>query len=435
LVNDGGACVDSDDGNSWKAVFPIGLIDIRQFGTKPDGVTAADAAFTAADAYSSRIGACTLVPSLYPGFTFRKPIKLSGGGSNCLIGDRGIKSLPASGRFGRFFDLNFTNDTDGVVVNANNGWYVGKLSIKGHAAKSTSPVHTAGLYIAAYEGKVEDLFIQDFVVCKYVQAPSNRFSSDQSAYPNIRNDYPFTCTEMDAKGGSGAAAAFQESGGECRAAAGGAAARYIADGTTTWYQMCAPATFKAAGPHRTGAPLACSRRTEYGVPLWRADGLKVRLGSGRMVSNGQYVSNASLKVCGVDYTIWDVSAPGGGGSRGKQLYCNRIGASLRTGSTTVSVASTSGIPSGLNILVAADHGIPVAAKVERILDGTHRVLSNAPYITSTINLDIVQLAVATSGPPDYAQDCQTPPGQDNNYDACGYKIEIRFMSPPAAGTL
>jgi hypothetical protein len=440
MANDGGACVNAEDGSSWKAVFPSGRIDIRQFGAKPDNSAPADAAVAAANAYSSAIGACTYVPSVYPGFTFRKPITLSGGGSDCLIGDRGIKNFPPQGGFGKFADLSFPNDSDGIIVSANNGWYVGALSIKGHAAQSASPLHTAGITIdGTYEGKVTDLFVQDFAICKRITAPSNRFvlhdifCDDQSGYPNVTNDYPFACTEMEAAGRSGAVAAFQEIGGECRAAAGAAGAVYIADGITTWYQVCAPVTF-AAGLQRTGAPLGCAGPTEYGMPLWRADGIKVRVGSGTRYANGQSVANAPLKVCGVDYTIWDVSAAGGGGSAGKPLYCNRISASVEAGNATVAVASTAGIPAGTNILATANHGLPVAAKVERIVDGTHLALSKAPYVTGTLTLDITQIAIATSGPPAYLQGCQTAAGQASKHPACGYKLEIRFNVPPARDT-
>jgi hypothetical protein len=432
MVDDGGSCINAGDGNSWKAVFPTGRIDIRQFGAIPDNSTPADAAVRAANVYSAGIGACTYVPSIYPGFTFQNPIALNNAGSNCLAGDRGIKIQPAIGPFGKFVDLNFPNDSDGIVVNAPNGWHVGGLSIKGNAAFSASPTHTRGIYIkSVVEGTITNIFVQDFVVCKSLASSAtfslrDIFCDDQSGYPNIANEYPFACTEME-NAGAGATAAFQESGGECRAQAGGADALYRSDGSTRWYQVCAPITFPASGVQATGSPLACSGPTEYGVPLWRADGIKVRVGPLATLPNGQDEYNAPMKVCGVDYTIWDVSAAGGGGSGGTQLYCNQMNATLTAGSPTVVVAATAGIPTGASILVTADHGLPVATKVQRVTDGTHLVLSKTPYINGTVMLNITQIAVATSGSPSYSQNCHTT-------NSCGYKIEIRFKSAPANGT-
>jgi hypothetical protein len=428
-AGDNGSQVPSSNGKCWLAVFPSGMIDIREFGAKPDNATPADAAVVATNVYSAGIGACTYVPSIYPGFTFQNPITLSNSGTNCLRGDRLKSLLPLGGWI--FSDLNFPNDTDGVIVYANNGWHVSGLSIHGHAATSSVPTHTKGLTLSnVVEGTVENVFLNNFAICREIDGSAtfsliNVHCDDELAYPNITNDFPFTGEELANYNGSGATGAFQEKGGEIRAAAGGNDAFYTANGSTTWYQICPPGA--TSSTPATGTQLTCSGAPNYGVPLWRADGIKARVGTGTHYSNGQNVDDAPLMVCGVDYTIWDVSAAGGGGSGGTPLYCNQMSATLTENSTTVVVASTAGIPPGANILVTADHGLQLATKVSSITDSTHLVLSKTAYINGTVTLNITQIAIATAGPSGYSQACQAT-------NSCGYKLEARFNSAPTNGT-
>jgi hypothetical protein len=61
-VSDGGACQDGGDGNSFVAVYPASGADVREWGVKADGVTSADVALAAANAWASANNARLLLP-------------------------------------------------------------------------------------------------------------------------------------------------------------------------------------------------------------------------------------------------------------------------------------------------------------------------------------------------------------------------------------
>jgi hypothetical protein len=170
-VTNMGSQFSASGGGCWQAIFPSGMIDIRWFGAIPDNLTAVDSNIANASAYANSIGGCVYVPSVYPGFKLLDTYTVGGSGSACLIGDR-IKNQPGL-PFGNYADLNFPNDTDGITINANNGWYVGRLSIKGHAATSTSVTHTQGLHLLnVAQGEVD-------VSCRAVTAAEKAISRNR----------------------------------------------------------------------------------------------------------------------------------------------------------------------------------------------------------------------------------------------------------------
>jgi hypothetical protein len=409
LVGDGGACINTTagDNNSWKARFPTAKIDVREFGAVPDNSSAADGAVAAAIAYSSKVGACAYIPAIFPGYRLNGTISLSSAGSVCLVGDRiaGWGTGDAS-TLGSYTTLNFPNDSDGLTVappTQPGDFYVANLSLSGSAAKSASSAKTNGLLLkGAVEGKVENLFIQNFVICRHLTAPGGRVNirdvicNDQGTYPNITNGYPYACSVMDGAAGH-AIPATQDTGGVCRAAAFAGGRTFNGDGSTKNFNIAEP----------TG-----------GIPLWRADGIKVRLGRPTALPNGQNVYDSPLQVCGIDYSIWDVS------NGPTELFCARTQATLVAGNTTVVVPFTRGYRAGSDILAVADHGIPIATTVSSIADGTHLILSKAPYVSGTVTLYLTQIAIATGGPPLYSRACQ-------ERHHCGHRLEVRFgMAPP-----
>lgn len=456
VVADNGYCVNANDGNSWFAQGMTGKINILEFGAVPDDATAADAPIAAAVTYASVIGGCGYVPSAFPGFLLNSQLILNAPGSGCIVGDRGWKNFPkTSAGFGTFCDLHFTNDTNGIVTTSSSnqsGVYIADISICGNASTSTSSAQTSGLTFS--NGVVDviasNIFVSNFVICKTYGNSAARFAIDnvacfdQGGYPNYINGYPLACSVIGTSG-PGASAAFQESGGECRAAAGATDAFYIADGSTSWYQVCIPGAFTPGGIKPTGSPLNCNGSPEYNSSyLFRADGIKVREGTVPPLQNGQPTGNAPIVPCDpASYIVYDISTSGGNGSGGTPLYCKVFAAVLVSGNATIGVPSVSGVPTGTNILVTAAEGIPlettvVSTQATSTLNGITCpciTLSNPVYVTTTTPelVTITQELIATSGPPNFSQACQKVPGQGTYVASCGYALEVRFTTPPANG--
>lgn len=404
MRNDGGACIDARSGNSWKAKFPDpGKIDIREFGAVANDQAPADAAVAAALAYAESVHGCVYIPDSHRGFLFRSPIKIRL--DTCLIGSRirgwavGQPSMtfPAS-------NLHFVADTDGIETPAHGSGpyncYIANLSLMGHAAQSTVATHTAGLNLSGLlDCKIENVFIANFVICREIRGPWGRtvlrdiWCNDQQAYPNLVNDFPYACTEIDL-GTAYAPGDTQATGDVCREQAWTSATLTQGDGSKTWFDIAKP---------------------PGGIPLWRADGIKVRVGPPTRLANGQVVYAAPLKRCGMggegDYTLWDISATGGEGAGGTQLFCTHTTARLTSGNAMIAVPSTAGYRAGANILAVADHGLPLADKVARIVDHTHLVLTKPPYVTGVVALTLTQENIVHDG-------------------QGGTKIEVRFVTPP-----
>lgn len=456
MTDDGGGCVDTTvgDGNSWKAVFPTGRFDIREFGAKSDNHTPADGAVAATIAYASARKGCAYVPSMAPGFTFERPISSASAGRGnvstfCLVGDR-IQNTPLSAAEGSLPAnvhgtpmLHFPNDSDGIIADGHavNGFYIADLSLIGNAVLSKKSDHTHGLFLnGTYDGVVQNVYIQNFVVCRQYTGPSGRvsfqniFCFDKYEYPNIVNDYPYAAFEMDASP-RGAVAALQDSGGEMAAQSHDTDTAYKADGSVRDFQMCAGLSAGAKQVVSGLGTVSCAEVPK--VPsafLWAADGIRVRTGSGTTEANGQHLNDGQLKVCGYkgqkasyDYDIYDISAGGGRGEGGRHLFCTMTPATLTKGSDLIVVPSTAGYHSGIDILISAPFGVPLATKVVSVADDTHLVMSKAATESGRATLTLAQIAVATSGDPGYATTCQATL-------TCGHKIEIRFVSAPAKGT-
>jgi hypothetical protein len=411
-AGDGGSQVPSADGNCWLANFPNGMLDIREFGAVPDGVTTNDAVMVSALNAAEAINACTYVPSTLDGFAFQSEVDITP--FHCLKGDRfqGFNlNTPEPGFTSSM--LLFPHDSNGVVVLGGGGtgdFDVENLSIRGNAQASTSTNQTRGLYLyRAVEGVVDNIFIQNFVIGGSVTAPSGRidwnnvYVNDQnSPYPNIINNYPLIGWQFDNTGFPTAAVPASDFiGGETRSMAWTALANGNGTGTQTAFDITLP----TAGTQ--------------GVPpvLWAATGIYVTVGS----SNPQVG-----QTCGVNYTIYDITTSGGGGFGGIPLFCAYIAATTTAGNPEVTVSSTAGLQAGNNIAVFADHGIEPATKVQSIVDGTHLMLTIAPIDTGTINLVLTQINVGSVGGSNACVYLSPP--------TCGHVLEVRLNSAPPPGT-
>jgi hypothetical protein len=376
-----------------------GNVDVRIFGAIPDNRTPADAAVAAAVDYAQTINGCVYLPNIAPGYTFNKEITLTKT-ANCLVGDR-IQAIARSDRSGYDTVLHFPKDTNGIHCSGcSNDFHIANLSLVGNAQDSKSPTHTSGLFLDnVVEGKVENMFISNFVVCRKMQAPVARvalrdiYCNDQYAYPNIVNDFPYACEEFapDSDGGS-SVGAFQDTGGMCRAGAWNEQALASGDASTTSFSI---------------------EQNPLGIPLWRADGIKVRVGPPTILQNGQKEYNAPLKTCGIDYTIWD---------GGTQLFCAQVTGTIKAGSTTVTVPSTVGLDASLKIdngliLAVADHGLPLATTLADVSGPTTLTLSKPATASGAVTLKLIQRDIKHYGG-----------------GSGGTNISIKFKTPPPAGS-
>lgn len=412
-VNDGGSCVAASDGGAWVAQFQNGMIDIREFGAIPDGHTYNDAAFAAANAYATVQHVCTYIPDQPLPFAFGAALQPSV--FSCIRGDRFRGEDPGeTPPIPEFtgYSMVFPNDTDGIQLQtgANTQVDIRGLSLKGNASESTSANQTAGFRIGSVESTLQYNYIQDFVTGIYGNkvARANwqgNYINDQFGFPNPINNYPTTGMTFTGAVGSGASNVSDILGGEVRAQSHVLLTSANGNGSTNWFDITLP---------------NASQISNYGV-LWAADGIKV--------SVGPYVNYGAppyLKTCGIDYTIWDISAGGGGGSGGVQLYCTQISATLTVNSTGVGTASTSGLPTGPGYLVIADHGIAPNTYISSIGGPGGFTLNNPATDSGTVNLDVVQINVGSiSG----SRTCITlsPP-------TCGHVLEVRLNTPPPTGS-
>lgn len=163
MANDGGACIDSSDGNSWRAIFPAEGIDARQFGLSGagDGTTAAQAALDAAFRLHLP-GARVLFPT---GFSFSRLAiypnlaMVCGGDANPLV-----RTTPGPGIYttdapGNAYPKNpvFNVTLENCAVNDGNGQPGANLTIAEAQAYNLTNVHSySRLAGTAFTGRVDD---------------------------------------------------------------------------------------------------------------------------------------------------------------------------------------------------------------------------------------------------------------------------------------
>lgn len=441
MVNDGGSCVNAADGNSFYAAFPNSDIDPREFGAVANNSTPADAAFAAAEAYASSAGGCVYVPAAAPGFAFQHPLSdrpiTSGGAPLCLKGDRvqnfpfnSAGSVPAN-TFGMPV-LHFPNDTDGIELTSKSqdGFYVSNVALIGNAAISSAATHTRGLSLNdAYQGIVQNIYIENFVDCHGYTAPSGRVQFDnlncldKYAYPNLTNDYPYAALEFLVAAGASIGNGLQYRGGEWGAQSAFTHAGYSGDGRTRRFQICAPGMTLSGG---AGAGTCAGAPLQPNSLLWAADHIRVQINPYGTLPNGYQINNAPYQQCGYSgqaaaygFDIYDLSS-----GTPVHLFCTETSAQLTATSATVVVPSTAGYVAGNNILVTGSFGIPLADKVQSVVDSTHLRLTKAPTESGTAHLTIAQIAVSGNN---MSAACRSSL-------SCGANIEVAFTSPPAAGT-
>lgn len=383
-----------------------GRIDIRQFGAVPDGRTPADDAVASAIAYAETVHGCVYIPDTSEGFLFRSSIKIRI--DTCLIGSR-IRGYPPSGNSIPVYpsvSMHFVNDSSGIEGPGKGvgpyNCYIANLSLVGNAGQSRVATHTAGLDLTGMvDCKIENIFIADFVVCRRMTGPASRmiirdiWCNDQQVYPNPINDFPYACVEITAGP---------------RLAVGGV----IADGDLCREQSWTSRTLASGNGAATSFDISMNKA---GIPLWRADGIKVRIGSRTDLPNGQVEFEAPLVKCGMGpgdgaYTLWDISA-GGSGSGGRQLFCTHTSAVVTSGNPQITVGSTRSYRAGENILAVADHGLPLADRVKSIDDATHLTLTKPPDVTGRLDITLTEDNVAGGGG--------------------GREIQVRFTTPPPRG--
>ena len=159
-----------------------------------------------------------------------------------------------------------------------------------------------------------------------------------------------------------------------------------------------------------------ANRTGPAIPiLWACDGIEVSV-----ETTYPQFATAVLKVPGVDYTLWDMSAGGGG----VKLFCTTTTATFTAGNPQVTVSSTTGYQAGANILAVAPNGLPFPTHVVSIDDATHLTLTNAPFNTTTAQLTLTQINVGSIGSDLSCRNLTVP--------TCGHILEARFNSAPTS---
>ena len=106
-----------------------------------------------------------------------------------------------------------------------------------------------------------------------------------------------------------------------------------------------------------------------------------------MLPNGYILKDAPRKICGVDYTLWDISSAGGGGSGGLKVYCAR-----KTLQTTSRQRRRHGHrrrhrrhPGGANpsnIEVVSDHGLDLYPRITAVNTGASQITMTGPATVS-----------------------------------------------------
>lgn len=409
-VGDKGSCVQASGGGSWHAVHP-GDVDARQFGVVAGG--GRDNTATFQDTLTAaRGGAGDMVRCVYLAgygkagpYVFNNEIVTEAG--DCIKGDGPFRTY-----------LSFPNDTNGIRIDDHD--ILAGFAIVGHAATSASSVVTLGLFAPGQphghetvQGIYRDIVISNFVIGEKFLAPFSRNTFDNVVvdnsryYPNLANGFPLADIQLDDNGPNrGEPTVNKWLGGELRDQSTTVAASYHTDGTTGYFDITLP----TPGAVR-GVPL-----------LWAADGIKV-------YHQTEPVSIASkpLACDSRNYSIYDISEDGGGGSGGLQLFCASTQARIVVGSARVTVGSTFGYRFGRNIIATANHGLRLGTYVSSIPDSTTLVLSQPAIAGDTITLGLEQIGV---GGNNMSAACQkaSPP-------TCGHKLEVRFPTAPTVGSI
>ena len=168
MANDGGACLDSSNGNSWRAVFPAEGIDARQFGlsTAGDGTKAAQAALDAAFARPSG-GSRVLFPigfrfatlAIYPNLTL-----ICGGDGNPLVRTAPGPGLYTTDAPGNAYPKSpvFNVTIENCAINDGDGQPGANLTIAEAQAYNLINVHSySRLAGAAFTGAIDESALLD----------------------------------------------------------------------------------------------------------------------------------------------------------------------------------------------------------------------------------------------------------------------------------
>lgn len=382
-----------------------GPIDTAQFGLSIGNTPINNFnAITAAINYSQTIYGCVSIPPTPTPFPIGGTVVLNS--YNCLTGSSG-NSYSSNPNVA--CQLLFT-DMSGIALGGAGGKLT-NLSICSNAATSKVPTVTAGLLMnnAAREYTIRDLYIQNFVVCRQIVGAYGRnhedniHCADQSLYPNLVNGFPLACIQsLPASNGSFAASRIDND--ECREQAfAGPNVDFTGDGVTKAFEVDIP---------------------PGGIPLWAADGIKPKVGNQTLLPNGYRLKNGVWKICGVDYSLWDISNSGGAGIGGLQVYCARKTIQTTSGSNvaTVITGGTSDIPTvptPSNLQVVSNHGLDVYPRITAVNTGANTITMSGPAtVSETMPVELVQLDIRDDG-------CGAA--------VCGTKMEVRFNTPPANG--
>ena len=230
---------------------------------------------------------------------------------------------------------------------------------------------TAGLLMnnAAREYTIRDLYIRILLFVGRLSALMGAITkiifscADQSLYPNLVNGFPLACIRLlPASPSNGSFAASRIDNDECREQAwAGRNVDFTGDGVTKAFEVDIP---------------------PGGIPLWAADGIKPKVGNQTLLPNGYRLKDGVWKICGVDYSLWDISNSGGAGIGGLQVYCARktIRNDERQQCATVITGGTSDIPTvptPSNLQVVSNHGLDVYPRITAVNTGANTITMSA----------------------------------------------------------